>query len=53
MVIEQQAAKITMDDFVGKGKSGKQIRTRKKYAMFIGIMSKPKMERIVYLTLAN
>lgn len=42
-----------MNDLVGKGKERKQILTKKKYAVFTDIMSKPKSKKIVYLKLAN
>ena len=42
-----------MNDLVDKGKKKKQIWTKKKYAIFISIMSRPKTEKIVYLRLVN
>ena len=42
-----------MNDFVGKGKGGKRIWTKKEYAVFTDIISRPETERIVYLRLAN
>ena len=42
-----------MNDLVGKGKGGKQIWIKKEYAMFIGIISRPKIKRMVYLRLVN
>ena len=42
-----------MNDLVGKSEGGKQIWTKKEYAIFIGIMSRPETERMVYLRLAN
>ena len=42
-----------MNDLIGKGEGGKQIWTKKEYAVFTGIMSRPETERTVYLRLAN
>ena len=42
-----------MNDLIGKSKDGKQIWTKKKYVVFIGIISRPETKRIVYLRLAN
>ena len=42
-----------MNDFVGKSEGEKQIWTKKKYAVFTGIISRPGTERTVYLRLAN
>lgn len=42
-----------MNDLVGKGEGGKRIWTKKEYAVFTGIMSRPETERTVYLRLAN
>ena len=42
-----------MNDFVGKGKGGKQIWTKKEYAVFTGIMNRPETEKTVQLRLAN
>ena len=42
-----------MNDLVGKGKGGKQIETKKEYAVFTGIMSRPETKRTVCLRLAN
>ncbi len=42
-----------MNDLVGEGVGGKRIWTKKEYAVFTSIMSKPELERRVYLRLAN
>ena len=42
-----------MNDLVGKGEGGKQIWTKKEYALFTCIMSRPETERTIYLRLAN
>ena len=42
-----------MNDLIGKGEGGKQIWTKKEYAVFTDIMSRPETERTVYLRLAN
>lgn len=44
---------FNMKDFVYKGAGGLRIWTKKEYAMFTGIISKPDIKRIVYLRLAN
>ena len=42
-----------MNDLVGKGEEGKQIWTKKEYAVFTCIMSRPETKKTIYLRLAN
>ncbi len=42
-----------MNDLVGKSEEEKQIWTKKEYAVFTCIISRPEKERTVYLRLAN
>ena len=42
-----------MNDLVSKSKRRKRIGTKKKYAVFTGIMKRPETRKTVYLRLAN
>lgn len=42
-----------MNDLICKSKREKRILRKKKYAIFIGIMSKQKTKRTIYLGLDN
>ena len=42
-----------INNFVDKGQKEKQIWTKKEYAVFIGIISRPKIEKTVYLRLSD
>lgn len=42
-----------MNDLVGESIGGRRIWSKKEYAVFTGIMSKPEAERTVYLRIAH
>ena len=42
-----------MNDLVGKSNGEKRIWTKKEYAVFTGIMSRPETEKTFYLRLTN